>query len=97
MRVALGQQAGQRRDRRERRKGGGIVERLGSKGAAHFDGHMPELIGKTRFPDCVDVIAGLQDRAEASRPASVDEAEVTAVGPRPQFYDRRRFTMRLDR
>ena len=83
MRIALGQQVGQRRDRRERRKRCCVVQRFRGKRTPHFDTHMPELIGEACFPSCVDVIAGLQHGAETPRSASVNEAQMAAVSPRP--------------
>jgi hypothetical protein len=46
---------------------------------------MPKLVREARFPGCVNVITGLQNRAKPSRPTAVNESKVAAVGSRPQF------------
>lgn len=58
---------------------------------------MTQLIGKPRLPSGVDVIAGLQRRAQFARSTAVHEPKVTAMIARPQFHDRRGFAVRADR
>ena len=79
MRIALGQQAGQRGDRGQGGKGGGIVHSLRRKALAQLDGEMAEVVGEPRLPAGVDVIADLQDGAQLARAPAVHEAQVAPV------------------
>jgi hypothetical protein len=55
---------------------------------------MAEVIGQTRLPFGVDVIADLQDRSQLARAPAVHEAEMPAVLAREQLQDGAGFAVR---
>ena len=66
MRIALRQQTGHRRYRRQAGQRERIAHRLCRIGPPQLDREMPELVGEPCFPGGVDVIADLQDGPETA-------------------------------
>ena len=85
MGIALGQQAGERRHRGERRQRRRILHDGGGKAFAQLDAEMAEIVGEPRLPGGVDVVAGLQDRPQLARAPAVHQAQMPAVPAREQL------------
>ena len=85
MRIALGQQAGQRGHRGERGQRRGIVHGLGREALPQLDVVMAEVVGQPRLPGGVDVVAGLQHGPQLARAPAVHEPQVPAVRAREQL------------
>ena len=79
MRVALGQQAGQRRHGGQRGQRGRVVHDVGGEALPQLDAEMAEIVGKPRLPGGIDVIADLQDGPQLARAPAVHQPEVPPV------------------
>ena len=95
--IALRQQTRQPAQRRETGQRQRIVHRLRGIAFAQLDVDVAELLGEPRLPRCVDVIAGLEDRAQLARAPAMHEAEVAAVRAREDFRHGSRLAVRLHR
>ncbi len=96
MGIALGQQTRERTQRREARKRCRIFHGGRRIAADQLDVDVAEVIGETRLPRDVDVIADLQHGPRAARAPAMHEAEVASVRAREHLHHGRGFAVGTD-
>ena len=92
---ALRQELGEARERLEPEKRERPLERLRPIAAPHLEAEMAQVLVKPGAPGHVQVIAGLQHRAQPARAPSLDEAAMPAMGAREDVGDRGRLAIGL--